>query len=244
MERKNVVITGASSGIGRAIAELFITKKHNVINLDIVDCQNDEVDYIAVDLSNVSDISNAFSKVEKKYKTIDVLISNAGIHYSNNIENTSKDDYFKVLNTNLTSTFFSIKHTIPMMKKNGGRIITISSDQSVIAKQNSAIYGCSKAAIMQLTKNIALDYVKYGIFANCISTGTIDTKLYRDAINNYCERSGANFDDVHREEENMQPIHRLGKVEEVASLAYYLSVEAGSYILGSNIVMDGGYSIR
>ena len=139
-----------------------------------------------------------------------------------------------------------LKETIKLMKQspNGGRIVTVGSDQSFIAKNNSAVYGLTKAAIAQLTKNIALDYAKDNIIANCVCPGTIETPLYWQAIKNYCQQSGANIDRVHQEEQLLQPAKRLGQSEEVASLIYYLIDQAGSFILGSQIAINGGYTAQ
>ncbi|MDA0911430.1 MAG: SDR family oxidoreductase [Proteobacteria bacterium] len=244
--KKNIIITGGSQGIGKACCELFHANNYQVINLDIAPNELKGIDYIQTDLSQVAAISESFKHIKEKYPRIDALISNAGIHFSASIENTSETDYFRVLNTNLTSCFFVLKETIQLMKQNidGGRIVTIGSDQSFVAKNNSAVYGLTKAAIAQLTKNIALDYAKDHITANCVCPGTIETPLYWQAIRNYCQKSGADINAIHKEEQLLQPAKRLGQPEEVASLIYYLIDQAGSFLLGSNIAIDGGYTAQ
>ena len=244
MIKKTVIITGGSQGIGLACCEIFQQNDYQVINLDICKPKNQIGAFISVDLSDVEAIKSAFLQIKQQYKSIDALVANAGIHLSANIENTSKEDYYKVLNTNLSSCFFSIQQTIPLMKEKGGRIITLGSDQSFIAKPNAAIYGLTKAAIAQLTKTIALDYANDNILANCVCPGTIDTPLYRKAIANYCQKTGNSLDDVHKEEANQQPIKRLGSPQEVADLIFYLINDASPFILGSSITIDGGYTAR
>jgi len=244
MKPKVVVITGGSNGIGEACAQKFYQNNHKVINLDISNPINDYGLFIKTDLSDKEQIKKVFAEINKLHGDIDILISNAGIHLSANIEDTTEDMYDKVIATNLTSTFFVIQNTIKAMKKKGGRIITIGSDQSLVGKPNSAVYGLTKAAIAQLTKNIALDYSKYGILANCVCPGTIETPLYTQAINDYCLKSGRNVNEVNQEEARLQPVGRIGTSEEVASLIYYLAIEASSFIQGSNIVIDGGYTAK
>jgi NAD(P)-dependent dehydrogenase (short-subunit alcohol dehydrogenase family) len=127
------------------------------------------------------------------------------------------------------------------MKNNGGSIITIGSDQSTISKYNSAVYGMTKAALLSLTRSTALDYAKYNIRANCIGAGTIDTPLYRSAIQRYSEHSGIQLEDIEQDEAKEQPLGRVGLATEVAALAYFLSQDEVSYITGALIPIDGGY---
>lgn len=243
---KTVIITGGSQGIGKACCELFYANNYQVINLDLIPSHLTGVHDIQTDLSQIDQITKSFEKIKNNYSHVDALVSNAGVHFSASIENTSEQDYFRVLNTNLTSCFFVLKETIQFMKQNpnGGRIVTIGSDQSFVAKNNSAVYGLTKAAIAQLTKNIALDYAKDNITANCVCPGTIETPLYWQAIKNYCQKSGADIDTIHKEEQSLQPAKRLGQPEEVASLIYYLINQAGSFLLGSDIAIDGGYTAQ
>ena len=242
-KQKILLITGGSNGIGLASIKRFKAANYYIINFDIMPSDIADVD-IQVDLSSPDAIQDAFDKLKTQFHTIDALISNAGIHYSGTVESTSIDDYYKVINTNLSSCFFVLKHAVSLMKAHGGRIVTIGSDQSFIGKGNSAAYGLTKAAIAQLTKNIAIDYAQYNISANCVCPGTIDTPLYQKAVKNYCERSGRNEGEVHQEEKETQLNTRIGTPEEVASLIFYLIHEAGDFILGSNILIDGGYCAK
>ena len=243
---KTIVITGGSQGIGRACCQLFSQHYYRVINLDLVATELENVEFIQTDVSDIHAIENSFKKIATKYHSLDGLISNAGIHFSARIENTTEADYFRVLNTNLTSCFFVLKEAIKLMKNkpSGGRIVTVGSDQSFIAKPNSAVYGLTKAAIAQLTKNIALDYAKDNIIANCVCPGTIETPLYWQAIEKYCAKSGADMNEVHLHEQSLLPAQRLGQPEEVASLIYYLIDQAGGFMLGSQIAIDGGYTAQ
>ena len=133
-------------------------------------------------------------------------MSNAGIHFSANIENTSEADFDKVIGINVKGAFAAIKAVLPNMKSNNnGAIILMSSDQALIAKHNSFAYNLSKSALASMAKTTALDYAQFNIRANAVCPGTIETPLYHQAIDNYCQKSGADKANVHREEASLQP---------------------------------------
>ena len=248
--KKVVVVTGGSEGIGRACVELFHKNDYEVINLDIKKPESGLGLFIQTDVSKVSEIKKAFQKISEQYSAIDVLVSNAGMHVSATVEATDEALFDQVISTNLKSAFFVVQSAIPLMRnkgkraKNGGRIVMMGSEQTFVGKPHSAAYGLTKAAIAQLTKSIALDYMKEGIVANCVCPGTIETPLYWKAIQSYCDRSGRDLDEVHKEEGAMQPIGRIGQPEEIASLIYYLANDAGSFIQGASFTIDGGYTIQ
>lgn len=244
---KVLLISGGSSGIGEACVLKFLSNGYQVINFDIKDneilSQNNEYQYIYTDISSEKSIQDSLvNKVS--VNSIDTLIISAGIHLSTNIENTTTDDLLKVVNINLLGAFWLIKHVISYMKEKGGAIITIGSDQYMIAKPNSSAYGMTKAALAQLTKSIALDYAKYNITANCIGAGTIETPLFHNAINKYVEKSGVDIHAVFNEENQLQPIGRIGKSIEIADFAYYLASDSARFITGAYMPIDGGYTTK
>jgi len=245
---KILIVSGGSSGIGESIVHKFLLNNYLVYNLDIKN--NTELSnkqnyrWINVDVSNNEQVSTAVNSITETHDFIDVVIPNAGLHLSGNIETTTDEQLYRLLNLNLLGAYWLIKYTIPYMKRKGGAIITIGSDQSSIAKENSAVYGMTKAALAHLTKSTALDYAKFNIRANCIGAGTIDTPLYRKAIYDYSQRSGIPLDKIERDEAITQPIGRIGYSTEVAELAYFLAQENVSYITGAVIPIDGGYISR
>jgi NAD(P)-dependent dehydrogenase (short-subunit alcohol dehydrogenase family) len=131
-----------------------------------------------------------------------------------------------------------------MKANNNGAIIIMSSDQALIAKHNSFAYNLSKAALASMAKTTALDYAAFNIRANAVCPGTIETPLYHQAINNYCQQSGADKAEIHREEESLQPLNRLGQPEEVAELVLFLASDKAKFITGSLQVIDGGYTVQ
>lgn len=245
---KILIISGGSSGIGEAIIHKFHANNYRIHNLDIKDnplfANYPNYKWYKTDVTDEKQIAHAVNEITNTGKTINVLILNAGKHLSATIENTTSEQLNEILNLNLLSAYHLIKHTISHMKDSGGAIITIGSDQSTVAKPNSTAYGMTKAALASLTKSVALDYAKYNIRANCIGAGTIDTPLYRTAIEKYAKQSKIPLAQIERDEANEQPIGRIGKASEVAELAYFLAQDSVSYITGAVIPIDGGYTTR
>ncbi|MDB2374306.1 SDR family oxidoreductase [Psychrosphaera haliotis] len=240
--KKTCIITGGSSGIGLSCVELFLENGYQVFNLDLQ--PSDKGEYIHCDITNLNAVRENISNIARSYK-IDTLISNAGIHFSGTIENTSDAEFDRVLDINVKGAYAAIQAVLPSMKKHrDGSIILIASDQALIAKQNSFAYNLSKTALASMAKTTALDYAEFNIRSNALCPGTIETPLYHKAIDNYVARSGANKDEIHREEASLQPIGRLGQPEEVAQFALFLASEKSSFITGSLQVIDGGYTAQ
>lgn len=246
---KVVVISGGSSGIGESCCIKFLNSGYEVYNFDIKDnkklLEYNNYYWLETDISNKDEIKSSIEIIIKKQKIIDTLIISAGKHLSANIENTRDNDLYEIININLFGAFLLAQLVIPHMKNNNeGKIITIGSDQSVVGKYNSTIYGMTKAAILSMTKSIALDYAKYNIRANCIGAGTIDTPLYRNAISSYSRKSGVNLSIIENDEANEQPIGRIGKPSEIANLAYFLAQKENDFMTGAFIPVDGGYTAQ
>jgi len=239
---KVCVITGGSSGIGLSIATLFNQQGYHVFNLDLSPSNIGE--FYSCDVSNTAQVASTIEAIAEQH-VIDVLVSNAGIHFSATIENTSEAELEKVFNINVKGAFAAIKAVLPSMKKHRhGSIILMASDQALIAKQNSFAYNLSKHALASMAKTTALDYAAFNIRANAVCPGTIETPLYHKAIDSYCEKSGADKEKVHLEEAQLQPLNRLGQPEEVAELVLFLASDKAKFITGSLQVIDGGYTAQ
>jgi len=248
--KKVCVITGGSSGIGLSIVKLFINNDYQVFNLDLArPAKNDAIEqsdggFRQCDVTDVNQVTQIITDIAQKHP-IDVLISNAGIHFSATIENTTEADLDKVFNINVKGAYAAIKAVLPTMKaQRNGAILLMASDQAIIAKHNSFAYNLSKSALASIAKTTALDYASFNIRANALCPGTIETPLYHHAIDNYCLKSGADKAAVHHEEEQLQPLQRLGQPEEVAELALFLASDKAKFITGSLQVIDGGYTAQ
>lgn len=242
MTEKVCIVTGGSSGIGLAIVQRFLEANYLVYNLDMSPSSVGE--FKACDISNVDQVNDIIQAIAQEH-TIDALVSNAGIHFSATIEDTTEQDLEKVFNINVKGAYGAIKAVLPNMKANKqGSIVLMASDQALVGKRNSFAYNLSKSALASMAKTTALDYAAYNIRANAVCPGTIETPLYHKAIDNYCLTSGADKAQVHLEEEALQPIGRLGQPEEVAELVFFLSTDKASFITGSLQVIDGGYTAQ
>ena len=240
--KKSCIVTGGSSGIGLSICQLFVEQGYQVFNLDLQPGKYG--DFHQCDVTNIDQVESIIANICQRH-SIDALVSNAGIHFSANIENTSEQDLERVFSINVKGAYAAIKSVLPAMKKQkNGSIILVSSDQAIVGKQNSFAYNLSKAALASMAKTTALDYAKYNIRANAVCPGTIETPLYHSAIDNYCEKSGADKNAVHQEEASMQPLGRLGQPEEVAELVLFLASDKAKFITGSLQVIDGGYTAQ
>lgn len=244
---KSVIISGAASGIGKATAIRFLKEGYYVIALDIQKpaIENSQLQFIACDVSRVEAIDAAMTQVAQHLKSIDALVCCAGLHFASNILNSTEADYDQVLGINLKGSFFLAKAVLPLMiNQKKGSIVFVGSDQTVIAHKNSAIYATSKAALSGLTKSIALDYASEGVRANVVAAGTVETPLYHKAIQNYCQRSGADINEIHKAEAAEQPLNRIGQPEEIASLIYFLCSDEAQFITGAVLPIDGGYTAK
>ena len=246
-EKPVCIVTGGSYGIGDAVCEKFSAQGYAVINLDIKAnlAQSKSIAWLECDVSVSSEVNQAIQHTIQQYGRIDCLISNAGIHFSATIEDTSEEDFERIFGLNVKGAIAATKAVLPQMKsQQNGVILYMASDQALIAKHSSFAYNMSKAALASMAKTTALDYAKYQIRANAICPGTIETPLYHTAIKRYVAESGANIDQVHAEEAALQPIGRLGQASEVAALTYFLASDEARFITGSLQVIDGGYTAQ
>jgi NAD(P)-dependent dehydrogenase (short-subunit alcohol dehydrogenase family) len=238
---KVYIVTGGSSGIGLSIVKQLVNEGSQVFNLDLQPC--DYGHYIHCDMRDLNLVKNEITKIADQQQRIDGLVCNAGIHLSATIEQTSEEMLDNLLALNVKGAFGAISATLPIMKAaNHGSIVLIASDQALIAKRNSFAYNLSKHALASMAKTTALDYASLNIRANAVCPGTIETPLYHQAIDNYCQASGADKAQVHAEEAALQPLNRLGQPEEVAELVCFLLSDKAKFITGSLQVIDGGYT--
>ncbi|EAQ66865.1 oxidoreductase, short-chain dehydrogenase/reductase family protein [Marinomonas sp. MED121] len=240
--KKTCIVTGGSSGIGLSVVKLFLEHGYQVFNLDL---QSSEFGvFCQCDITNIGQVSQIIDDITKQHN-IDALVSNAGIHLSATIENTSEDELDKIFSINVKGAYAAVKAVLPNMKANqNGAIILISSEQALVGKPNSFAYSLTKTALASMAKTTALDYASFNIRANAVCPGTIETPLYHAAIDNYCNQSGANKKEIHQEEAKLQPLGRLGQPEEVAELVLFLASDKAKFITGSLQVIDGGYTTQ
>lgn len=230
---KRVLVTGATRGIGQAIAKKFKEQGHTVIGTGKSELELPEYldGYFVADFTNLDSIEQATEQVVDL--RIDILINNAGINIIDDFCDINPVDFLRVQQVNLYAPFRISQAVIPnMLKKNWGRIVNISSVWGKISKQGRASYSASKFGIDGMTVAMANEFASKGILCNCVSPGFIDTDMTWKNLG----QTG-----VEKMLENV-PIKRLAKVEEVANLVYMLGSEDNTYMSGQNIAIDGGFT--
>ena len=249
---KNIIITGGAGGIGLEIVHYFENKNYNVIILDKTlkkDFKKNykkikkNIFYFEVNLLEIKKTEKKIQQIISKFKTIDILINCAGIQYISKIENFPTNEWKKVIDINLTSSFITSKNIIPVMKKNNsGRIINISSVHGLVASENKSAYVASKHGLIGLTKAIALELSKTKITCNAISPGWVLTPLVEKQIKKLASK---NKTSIEIEKKNLlfekHPNQKFVSGKEIASLVNFLISKDAQNITGSSYSIDGGW---
>ena len=243
LKSKNIIVTAAGQGIGKATAIAFHNEGANVTATDINDKTladlNKEYPEIKVQKLDSTD-NNAIIEFTKTLDKVDVLFNAVGfVHHGTILECDEKDWDFSS-NVNVKSMYFMCKAILPLMiKQNGGSIINISSCASSFKGfPNRFVYGTTKGAVIGLTKAIAADFVKKNIRCNSIAPGTVFSPSWQDRVDQSPDPVQAKKDFIAR-----QPMGRLGTAEEIAAVAVYLASDDATFTTGTTISVDGGISI-
>ena len=236
---KTALITAAGQGIGRATAELFAAQGATVWATDVNEtvlaglgqCRTRKLDVL-----DPADIEAAFAEAGE----VDVLFNCAGFVANGNILDCDEKDWALSFDLNVTGMYRTIRAALPGMVERGrGSIINMSSvASSVIAVPNRFAYGASKAAVIGITKSVALDFVGKGVRCNAICPGTVDTPSLQQRL-----RDTGDYDKARAEFNARQPMGRLGKADEIAALALYLASDESSFTTGAIHLIDGGWSV-
>ena len=238
---KNVLITGATGGIGSALIDAFYSKEYNLFisgtnkeKLQSIKSKYTErLEVCGCDLSKDAEIENLVIKAEEYYGSIDILVNNAGITKDNLFLRISKEDWDQVIDINLNANFLITKLALKnMVKKRWGRIINISSDASKIGNPGQTNYVASKSAIEGFTRSLASEVASRNITANCVSPGFINTNMLDNIEPNKLENMAKNI-----------PCGRIGDPKDVANAVFFLASEESSYITGQVIHVNGGLTM-
>ena len=243
LEGKNIVVTAAGQGIGKATAIAFSDEGANVFATDIneetlktLKEEHPKIDIFKLDSANKGDVDNYF----KHMRNIDVLFNAVGfVHHGNILECEEKDWNFS-FDINIKSMYYMCRAVLPLMiKQKGGSIINVSSCASSLKGfPNRFVYGTTKGAVIGLTKSIAADFVKQNIRCNSIAPGTVFSPSWQDRVNQSPDPVQAKKDFIAR-----QPMGRLGTADEIAAVAVYLASDDATFTTGTTISVDGGISI-
>ncbi len=254
------IITGAASGIGEATAILFAHEGCKVIAADMAEAKGVQVseairrkggecEFIKHDAANENSWQTLLTGTLGRYGKLNILVNSAGIGFAKPIVDMSYDEWRNVIQVNLDSVFLGLKHCIPVIRKSGpaGAVINVSSVAGIVAVPGASAYCASKAGMLLLTKSAALECAeaKDGIRINSIVPGSVDTPIWQKA--NWWK----DFSETHGGDEKAMefmaaglPLKRMARPEEIARGILYLAAEESTYVTGTNLIIDGGYSAR
>jgi NAD(P)-dependent dehydrogenase (short-subunit alcohol dehydrogenase family) len=243
LKNKNIVVTAAAQGIGRATALMFAEEGARVIATDInekklseISKENNEIKTYKLDATNKTEVEKFCSNINH----IDVLFHAVGFVHHGTLMDCDDDEFHRSVNVNIYSAYLMSYNLLPkMLKKEKGNIIIVSSGASSIkGAPNRFIYGTTKAALNGFVKALAVDYVKKGIRCNAILPGTVETPSWQGRVNMADDPIKAREDFIAR-----QAMGRLAQPEEIASLAIYLASDESDFVTGTLNLIDGGWTL-
>ncbi len=248
LDGKHAVITGAGSGIGRAIARTFAAQGARISVLerdeeagaataDTIRGAGGQADVIACDVASAPSVAAAFGRVAASGR-IDILVNNAGVSHVGTATSTSESDMDRLYAVNVKGVYLCSQAAIPgMVEAGGGVILNLASIASLIGLVDRFAYSMTKGAVLTMTRSIAVDYIKQGIRCNCVCPARVHTPF----VDGYLRDSYPGREqEMFRQLSEYQPIGRMAEPEEVAALALYLCSDEASFITGQAYPIDGG----
>ncbi len=245
---KNAIVTGGGSGIGKAIAValaghgaevaiLDLNKENGQHVADNIMTSGGKAVCIGCDVSDIESVNRAFNAAPVG-KHLDILVNNAGIAHIGSVSDTSPDEFDRINRVNVKGVFHCLKAGVDRMKSRGGSIINISSIAAHVGLSERFAYSMSKGAVHAMTLSVAKDYLSDNIRCNSIAPGRVHTPFVDGYLTkNYPGKEAEMFEALSK----TQPIGRMGKPEEIGSLALYLCSDEASFITGSCFSIDGGF---
>ena len=245
--KKVVCVTGVAGGIGSATARIFTTAGWHVVGVDMKNELNlpSDVDrYISADISNPDAIRDMFKEISQREGRLDALINNAAVQIVKPLVDTELEEWDSLMAINVRSVFLSIKYAYPLLRRNMGSVVNVSSVHAVATSCSMAAYATSKGAVSTLTRSAALELAADNVRVNAVMPGAIDTQMLRAGLNRETA-TAVNVEQRLKELSQKHALGRLGKPEEIAEMIFFLSDNKKSeFITGQSFIVDGGATAK
>lgn len=250
LQNKTAVITGAGSGIGRAVAELFAQQGATVFIIELnaaaadaaiaqIQEKGGKAFAMPCNVTDQAQVKEVIGKIAAQAGRIDILVNSAGISHIGRLDNTTEADFDKVFQVNVKGVYNTMQATVAqMVQQKGGVILNLASIASSVGLSDRFAYSMSKGAVFSMTLSVAKDYLKDNIRVNCISPARVHTPFVDNFLKtNYPGKESEMFEKLSK----TQPIGRMGRPDEIAALALYLCSDEASFITGTDYPIDGGF---
>lgn len=247
LKDKVAIITGGGTGIGRGIAVLFAQegarvvvsgRREDVLNetVNLIKQNGGDAMSVVTDVSSSESVLSLTAKTLEAHGGIDILVNNAGVYQASDVVSATEEDWDKVISIDLKGVYLCAKNCIPqMLKQGGGKIVNIASIAGIVGFAGSAAYCAAKGAVVNLTREMALDFATKNINVNAIAPGVIETDMTKGFLEEEKSRQGFLA---------QTPVGRVGKPEDIAYAALYLASPESDFVTGHTLVVDGGWTIK
>lgn len=252
LEGKAAIVTGGASGIGKATVERFLEEGARVAVVDLsedsckamakeLEARGKDALFVTGDVSRHDDVRKMVKKAREGLGRVDILVNNAGILVEGTVEQVSEESWDKIMAINVKGVFLMCKEVVPiMLQQGGGVIVNNASCSGLVGDRNAIAYNTSKGAVVLMTKCLALDYALKNIRVNCVCPGEIDTPMFRQEA----KARNKPVEEYRKELCEYHPIGRLGVPREVANAILFLASEDSSFVTGTALSVDGGYTCQ
>jgi 3-hydroxybutyrate dehydrogenase len=258
LQGRSAVVTGSTSGIGRAIAQFYAREGANVMINGFGDAGEIEAlraslakdggaraAYHGADMTKPAQIEDMIRAAEKEFGAVDILVNNAGIQHVAPVDEFPAEKWDAIIAINLTSAFHATKHVLKGMKaRRWGRVINMASAHGLVASPNKSAYVAAKHGIVGFTKAVALEVAESGVRCNAICPGFVLTPLVQKQIDDLAKQHGISAEAAKGMILAPQPTKEFVKIDEIAAMALYLASEAAAQINGASFSIDGGWTAR